>query len=134
MIVGFPGESEEDFAQTLALIEEVRYADIYSFVYSPRPGTQAAELPEEIGREQKQERLERLLHMQRRITLEINRSFVGTVQAVLVEGPGKRPGQVSGRADSGKTVNFIGSPGLVGSIVDIRIVAAYQNSLVGELN
>jgi len=133
MIVGFPGESEEDFEQTLALIEEVRYADIYSFVYSPRPGTQAAELPEEIGREQKQERLERLLLMQRRITLEINRSFVGSIQAVLVEGPGKRPDQISGRADSGKTVNFIGSPGLVGSIVDVRIMAAYQNSLVGEL-
>jgi len=133
MIVGFPGESEQDFQQTLALIEEVRYADLYSFVYSPRPGTQAAELAEEIGREQKQERLERLLQIQRRITLEINRSFTGSVQTVLVEGPGKRPGQVSGRADSGKTVNFIGPPGLVGSFVDVRIVAAYQNSLVGEL-
>jgi tRNA-2-methylthio-N6-dimethylallyladenosine synthase len=133
MIVGFPGETEEDFEQTLALIEEVRYADLYSFVYSPRPGTQAAELTEEISREQKQERLERLLLLQRRITLEINRAFAGTIQAVLVEGLGKRPGQVSGRADSGKTVNFIGNPGLVGSIVDVRIVAAYQNSLVGEL-
>lgn len=133
MIVGFPGETEQDFEQTLALIEEVRYADLYSFVYSPRPGTQAAELTEEIGREQKQERLERLLVLQRRITLEINSSFAGSVQPVLVEGLGKRPGQVSGRADSGKTVNFIGTPGLVGSIVDVRIVAAYQNSLVGEL-
>jgi len=133
MIVGFPGETEEDFEQTLALIEEVRYADLYSFVYSPRPGTQAAGLAEEISREQKQERLERLLLLQRHITLEINRSFTGTVQAVLVEGLGKRPGQVSGRADNGKTVNFIGNPGLVGSIVDVRIVAAYQNSLVGEL-
>jgi len=133
MIVGFPGETEEDFEQTLSLIEEVRYADIYSFVYSPRPGTKAAELKETLSREQKQERLERLLLLQRRITLEINRSFAGTVQAVLVEGLGKRPGQVSGRADSGKTVNFIGSPGLVGSIVDVRIIAAYQNSLVGEL-
>lgn len=133
MIVGFPGETGEDFEQTLALIEEVRYADIYSFVYSPRPGTQAAELAEKIGRDLKQERLERLLGLQRRITLEINSSFAGSVQSVLVEGLGKRPGQVSGRADSGKTVNFIGNPGLVGSIVDVRIVAAYQNSLVGEL-
>lgn len=133
MIVGFPGETEQDFEQTLALIEEVRYADLYSFVYSPRPGTKAAELAEELGREQKQERLERLLLLQRRITLEINSSFAGSVQSVLVEGLGKRPGQVSGRADSGKTVNFPGNPGLVGSIVDVRIVAAYQNSLVGEL-
>jgi tRNA-2-methylthio-N6-dimethylallyladenosine synthase len=133
MIVGYPGETEEDFEQTLALIEEVRYADLYSFVYSPRPGTKAAEVKEELSREQKQVRLERLLVLQRRITLEINRSFDGTVQSVLVEGLGKHSGQVSGRADSGKTVNFIGTPGLVGSIVDVRIVAAYQNSLVGEL-
>jgi tRNA-2-methylthio-N6-dimethylallyladenosine synthase len=133
VIVGFPGETEEDFEQTLSLIEEVRYADLYSFVYSPRPGTQAAELPETISRQQKQERLERLLLLQRRITLEINRSFNGSIQSVLVEGLGKRPGQVSGRADSGKTVNFIGTPDLVGSIVDVRIVAAYQNSLMGEL-
>jgi tRNA-2-methylthio-N6-dimethylallyladenosine synthase len=133
MIVGFPGETEEDFEQTLALIEEVRYADLYSFVYSPRPGTKAADLIEDIGKEQKLERLERLLTLQRRITLEINVSFKGSVQSILVEGLGKRPGQVSGRADSGKTVNFIGDPALVGSFVDVRISAAYQNSLVGEL-
>jgi len=133
MIVGFPGETEEDFEQTLGLIEEVRYADLYSFVYSPRPGTKAADFPEEIGRELKQERLERLLLLQRRITLEINRTFTGSVQSILVEGLGKHPGQVSGRADSSKTVNFIGNPVLIGSIVDVRIVAAYQNSLVGEL-
>jgi tRNA-2-methylthio-N6-dimethylallyladenosine synthase len=132
MIVGFPGESEADFEQTLALISEVRYADLYSFVYSPRPGTKAAELPEEISREQKQERLERLLKLQRQITFEINQSYLGSVQSVLVEGLGKRPGQVSGRADSGKTVNFTGNPALIGSFVEVRITAAYQNSLVGE--
>jgi tRNA-2-methylthio-N6-dimethylallyladenosine synthase len=133
MIVGFPGESESDFEQTLALIEEVRYADLYSFVYSPRPGTKAAEMTEEISREQKQERLERLLKIQRRITLEINRSFTGSIQTVLVEGLGKHPGQMSGRADNGKTVNFIGNPDLIGCFADVRIVAAYQNSLMGEL-
>jgi tRNA-2-methylthio-N6-dimethylallyladenosine synthase len=133
MIVGFPGESEDDFRQTLDLIEEVRYADLYSFVYSPRPGTKAAELTEELSKEQKQERLEQLLTLQRRLTLEINSSFTGTVQSILVEGLGKRPGQVSGRADSGKTVNFVGDPSLMGSFVDVRIVAAYQNSLVGEV-
>jgi tRNA-2-methylthio-N6-dimethylallyladenosine synthase len=73
------------------------------------------------------------LLLQRRITLEINRSFAGSTQSVLVEGLGKRPGQVSGRADSGKTVNITGNPGLIGSIVEAKIVAAYQNSLVGEL-
>jgi len=133
MIVGFPGETAEDFEQTLALVEEVHYADLYSFVYSPRPGTKAADLVEELSGSEKQERLERLLKIQRRITLEINSSFTGTVQSVLVEGPGKRPGQVSGRADSGKTVNIAGSPALIGSIAEVRIVAAYQNSLLGEL-
>ena len=133
MIVGFPGETEQDFQQTLAMIEEVRYADLYSFVYSPRPGTKSADLIDDISKELKLERLERLLVLQRRLTLEINGSFTGSVQSVLVEGMGKRPGQVSGRADSGKTVNFIGNPSLVGSFVDVRISAAYQNSLVGEL-
>jgi tRNA-2-methylthio-N6-dimethylallyladenosine synthase len=132
MIVGFPGETVEDFSQTMALVEEVRYADLYTFAYSPRPGTAAADFAEELNREQKQERLECLLNLQRRITLEINQSFVGTLQQVLVEGPGKRPGQISGRADSGKTVNFPGDQVLAGSFVDVRIVAAYQNSLVGE--
>ncbi len=133
MIVGFPGETDGDFEQTMDLIERVRYADLFSFVYSPRPGTQASGFPDSIGKEEKQERLERLLLLQRRLTLEINRSFIGTAQTILVEGPGKRDGQVSGRADCGKTVNLIGGQQLVGSFVDVRIVAAYQNSLVGEL-
>ncbi|GFE61280.1 tRNA (N6-isopentenyl adenosine(37)-C2)-methylthiotransferase MiaB [Geobacter sp. AOG2] len=133
MIVGFPGESEDDFEQTLTLMEEVRYADLFLFVYSPRPGTKAAELPEELSREQKVERLERLLALQRRITLEINKSYLGTIQEVLVEGEGKRPGQVSGKAESGRIVNFPGDPGLIGSFVPVRIVAAYQNSLLGQL-
>ena len=133
MIVGFPGESEEDFGQTLSLMEEVRYADLFYFVYSPRPGTRAAELPEELSREQKLERLERLQELQRRITREINESYLGTIQAVMVVGEGKRPGQVSGRADSGRIINFPGDQDLIGSFVTVRIVAAYQNSLLGEL-
>jgi len=133
MIVGFPGETEQDFEQTMALIEEVRYADLYSFVYSPRPGTQAAEFEDDISKEIKQKRLERLLDLQRRLTLEINTSFVGSRQSVLVEGLGKRKGQVSGRADSGKTVNITGDSALIGRFVDVMISAAFQNSLVGEL-
>jgi len=133
MIVGFPGETEDDFEQTLSLIEEVRYADLYSFAYSPRPGTKAAELPDDISKEVKLERLERLLVLQRRLTLEINRSFLHSIQTVLVEGLGKRDGQVSGRADNGKTVNFSGQADLIGTFVDVKISAAYQNSLVGEL-
>ena len=133
IIVGFPGETEQDFQQSLSLIEEVRYADLYSFAYSPRPGTKAAGFTDDISKEQKLERLERLLLLQRRLTLEINSTFKGSIQSVLVEGKGKLPGQVSGRADNGKTVNFIGDPALIGTFVDVRISAAYQNSLVGEL-
>jgi len=133
MIVGFPGESEEDFEQTLSLAEEVRYADLFIFVYSPRPGTRAAELSEELSREQKVERLERLLEMQKGITREISAAFLGTLQPILVEGEGKRPGQLSGRMESGRIVNFAGEPGLIGGFADVRIVKAYQNSLLGEL-
>lgn len=133
IIVGFPGETEQDFQESLSLIEEVRYADLYSFAYSPRPGTKAANFADDISKAQKLERLERLLLLQRRLTLEINATFKGSIQSVLVEGRGKRSGQVSGRADNGKTVNFIGDPALIGTFVDVRISAAYQNSLVGEL-
>jgi tRNA-2-methylthio-N6-dimethylallyladenosine synthase len=133
MIVGFPGETEADFQQTLALLEEVRYADLFLFVYSPRPGTTAAGLPDELTRKQKVERLEELLHLQKRITREISDSFLGTVQTVLVEGDGKRTGQVSGRMDSSRIVNFSGEPGLIGTFVDVRITKVYQNSLLGEL-
>jgi tRNA-2-methylthio-N6-dimethylallyladenosine synthase len=133
MIVGFPGETEDDFDQSLSLIEDVRYADLYSFAYSPRPGTRAAEMPDDVRKEVKLERLERLLVLQRRLTLEINKSFLNSKQTVLVEGLGKRDGQVSGRADNGKTVNFSGNSDLIGTFVDVKISAAYQNSLVGEL-
>ncbi len=131
IIVGFPGEGEEDFEQTLSLVEDVRYSDLFIFAYSPRPGTRAADLVEELGREQKVQRLERLLELQKRITREISESLLGTCQPVLVEGEGKHHGQVSGRLESGRIVNFPGDPGLIGSLVEVRIVKAYQNSLLG---
>lgn len=133
MIVGFPGETEEDFEQTLSLMEEVRYIDLFSFAYSPRPGTTAAEMADEIGREEKQRRLERLQHLQKRITMEVQSEYLGSMQSVLVEGEGKRPGQVSGRADNGRTVNFTGETNLIGKFVDVRIMKAFQNSFLGEL-
>ena len=133
MIVGFPGETEDDFEQTLSLMEKVRYMDVFSFAYSPRPGTRAADLVEELGREQKQIRLERLQNLQRRITLELGQSYLGTVQSVMVEGEGKRPGQISGKADSGRFINFLGDKNLIGSFVQVRVIAAYQNSLLGEM-
>ena len=133
MIVGFPGETEEDFRQTLSLMEEVRYADLFSFIYSPRPETAASRLSDPVGREVKQERLNRLLSLQREMTLEWNKSFVGSRQQVLVEGMSKRGDQLSGRSSGNRVVNFAGAPDLIGQVVDVRIVKAYQNSLLGEL-
>ena len=133
MIVGFPGETEEDFEQTLSLMEEVRYADLFSFVYSPRPGTKAAGIAEKLERKEKLQRLERLQELQRRYSLEKNQTYLGTIQNVLVEGEGKFPGQVSGKAGSGRIVNFAGASSLIGSFVDVKIVKVYQNSLLGEL-
>ena len=133
IIVGFPGEHNADFEQTLTLIEKVRYIDLFSFVYSERPGTKAAELNEELTRPQKIGRLERLIGMQKSITGEICRAYVGSVQKVMIDGEGKRPGQISGKADNGRIVNFTGDSSLIGSFVDVRIIQAYPNSLLGEL-
>ena len=133
MIVGFPGESDEDFDQTLSLMEEVRYADLFSFVYSPRPGTRAAETEETLTREEKLARLDRLQKLQSLHSRALHESLVGTVQSVMVEGVGKKPGQVSGRADNGKIVNFSGDTSLIGGFSNVTIIQAYQNSLLGEL-
>jgi tRNA-2-methylthio-N6-dimethylallyladenosine synthase len=133
MIVGFPGETEEEFEETLSLMEEVRYIDLFSFAYSPRPGTRAAKLAEDLNREEKQRRLERLQALQKRITLEIGNAYLGTTLTILVEGEGKRPGQVSGKADNGRTVNFIGDKSLIGRLVDVKIIQVFQNTLLGEL-
>jgi tRNA-2-methylthio-N6-dimethylallyladenosine synthase len=133
MIVGFPGESEEDFSQTLSLMEEVRYGDLFSFIYSVRPETKAAEFPDDISPLQKQERLGRLQALQRALTLERNKSFVGSSQQVLVEGFSKRGDQLSGRTSGNRVVNFAGNPSLTGSIVGVNITKAFQNSLFGEI-
>jgi tRNA-2-methylthio-N6-dimethylallyladenosine synthase len=133
IIVGFPGESDADFEQTLSLMEEVRYIDLFSFVYSSRPGTKAAELSDDLPRAEKMARLDRLMELQRRITGEISQTYIGSIVTVLVEGAGKLPGQVSGKADIGRIVNFSGDSSLIGSFADVRIIKAYPNSLLGEL-
>lgn len=133
IIVGFPGESDADFEQTLSLMEEVRYIDLFSFVYSPRPGTRAAELNDDLPRAVKMARLDRLMELQRRHTGEISTPYIGSVMNVLVEGEGKLPGQVSGKAGIGRIVNFTGDSSLIGRFVDVRIIKAYPNSFLGEL-
>ena len=133
MIVGFPGESEDDFAATLSLMEEVGYADLFSFKYSVRPGTKAADFSDEVAAPVKQERLERLQGLQRKMTLERNRSFVGSVQDVLVEGVSRRGDQLFGRTSGNRVVNFPGDRALIGRVVDVIVTRAFQNSLLGEL-
>ncbi|MCL2760934.1 MAG: tRNA (N6-isopentenyl adenosine(37)-C2)-methylthiotransferase MiaB [Desulfuromonadales bacterium] len=133
IIVGFPGETEEDFKETLALVEEVGYSDSYCFVYSPRPETKAAEMPDPVPKDEKQERLERLLELQRGLSKTHNMSLEGSVQKVLVEGSGGKTGQISGRTSGNRIVNFPGSAELVGNFVDVKIIRGYQNSLLGEL-
>lgn len=133
MIVGFPGESGAEFEDTLSMMEAVNYFDLFSFVYSPRPGTKAAELADDLSKQVKLERLERLQSLQLLHSRAHNEAYVGTVQQILVEGLAKREGQVTGRADSGRIVNFAGTPDLIGRLVDVRIVEGYANSLLGKL-
>jgi len=133
MIVGFPGETEAEFEETLSLMEEVRYFDLFSFVYSPRPGTKAAELTDDLPKEVKLARLDRLQKLQALHSRIHNEAYVGSTQQVLVEGLAKRHGQVSGRCDSGRIVNLAGSPALIGKLVDVKILEGYANSLLGEL-
>ena len=133
MIVGFPGESEADFQETLSLMEKVGFADLFSFIYSVRPGTGAAGFTDDVTRRDKQERLDRLQGLQRTTTYDINRSLVGTRQQVLVEGKSKRGDQLSGRISGNKIVNFAAEESLLGQLVEVTITRAYQNSLLGEL-
>lgn len=133
IIVGFPGETDADFEQTLSLMESVRYIDLFSFVYSPRPGTKAAEFNDDLPREEKMSRLDRLMELQRLITKEISKTYIGHTMSVLVEGAGRLPGQISGKADNGRIVNFSGDVSNIGRFVDVRITKAYPNSLLGEL-
>ena len=133
MIVGFPGESEADFRDTLSLMDVVGYADLFSFKYSVRPGTSAAGFADDVDGAVKQERLARLQELQRRMTLEANKGFVGSVQEVLVEGVSKRGGQLFGRTCGNRVVNFAGDPTLVGCSVRVEITRAFQNSLLGEI-
>jgi tRNA-2-methylthio-N6-dimethylallyladenosine synthase len=133
MIVGFPGETGKDFELTLSLMEEVQYADLFSFVFSARPETRAAGYTDNVTRLEKEKRLERLQSSQKRITLDRNKSFVGSIQEILVEGRSKREGQLFGRTSGNRIVNFTGDLLLIGKFVSARITKAYQNSLLGEL-
>ena len=133
-IVGFPGETAEDFEKTMKLINDVGFDASFSFVYSSRPGTPAAELPDDTPQELK---LERLMRLQKRIedlAQAVSMAMVGTVQRVLVEGLSKKDEtELAGRTDNNRVVNFVGNPRLMHSFVDVRIVSAMPHSLRGEI-
>lgn len=133
-IIGFPGETQQDFEQTMKLVADIGFDTSYSFIYSPRPGTPAAELPDNVSEEEKKQRLHTL---QQRITQQamgISREMVGTVQRILVESTSrKNVMELAGRTENNRVVNFAGSPELMGKFVDVEIVDVYASSLRGAL-
>jgi tRNA-2-methylthio-N6-dimethylallyladenosine synthase len=133
-IVGFPGETERDFEATLKLIDEVGFDQSYSFAYSRRPGTPAANLHDEVPASVASERLQRLQAAINANARRISEAMVGTVQRVLVEGPSARdPEELTGKTENMRNVNFPGHPRLIGQFVDLRITEARTNSLRGEV-
>jgi tRNA-2-methylthio-N6-dimethylallyladenosine synthase len=133
-IVGFPGETEADFQATLKLAREAEFDASFSFIYSPRPGTPAAELHDEVTKEEKLERLQRLQSQLKAQARAISERMVGSTQRVLVEGWSKKSGsELCGRTGNNRVVNFPGDAALHHSFVDVRITAALPHSLRGEL-
>ena len=132
-IVGFPGESDRDFADTLALVDKVGYASAYSFKYSPRPGTPAAGSEAQVPEAVKSERLEALQQLLNAQQFAFNKASEGRTMDVLIERPGGRPGQVGGRSPYMQSVNIDAAEDLVGRIVSCRIVEAKQNSIIGAV-
>lgn len=133
-IVGFPGETEADFAATLKLVEDIGFDQSFSFIYSQRPGTPAANLPDPVTMAEKKERLARLQALLDKQARAISKAMVGRVEQVLVEGPSrKNPQQLCGRTENNRVVNFDGPPRLVGHFVDIEITEALANSLRGRV-
>jgi len=133
-IVGYPGETDEDFEETLDLVRQVGYDSAYCFKYSARPGTPAADSDDNVPEAVKDERLQRLLTLMAELSVASLQRQLGTVQSVLVEKASlKNEGDLQGRTEDFKIVHFTGKPRLVGQLVDVRITQAYGQSLRGEL-
>ena len=133
LIVGFPGETEEEFMDTVSLVEEVRYDSAYTFIFSPRKGTKAADMPGQLDPAVASERIERLIAVQERITGEILAGMKGSVSRVLVEGVSRRrETQLTGKSERNINVNFNGDPSDIGRFVNVRITGAGSNTLRGE--
>lgn len=133
-IVGFPGETDQDFEHTMSLIREIGFDQSFSFIYSRRPGTPAAELPDDVPHAIKQQRLAYLQHTINDMSQRIGRGMVGTLQRVLVDRPSRKdPNEIAGRTENNRVVNFAGTHDLIGGFADVRITKALPNSLRGEL-
>jgi tRNA-2-methylthio-N6-dimethylallyladenosine synthase len=133
-IIGFPGETDQEFEETMAFVEEVGFDLSFSFIYSPRPGTPAADLPDDVPQEVKKQRLERFQNRINEMASNISKNMINTVQTVLVEGQSrKNPLQMQGRTENNRVVNFIAHPRLSGQFVDVLITEALPNSLRGRL-
>jgi len=133
-IIGFPGETDQDFEDTMNLIADIGFDQSFSFIYSKRPGTPAASYPDDVTMEIKKERLNILQARINQHAMDISRKMVGTVQSVLVEGPSrKNSDELCGRTGNNRIVNFAGDASLIGSFVNLNITRAFSNSLRGEL-
>ena len=133
-IIGFPGETAVDFQATMDLIESVGFDHSYSFVFSPRPGTPAADLEDNVPMAEKKQRLELLQQRIDAMSNAISQSMLGSLQRVLVEGPSRRDSkQLRGRTDNNRVVNFSGNHALIGNFITVKITEALPNSLRGEL-
>ena len=134
IMVGFPGETDADFADTLSLVEQVRYDSAFTFIYSPRKGTPATKMPDQVAEEVKKERIYQLIELQNKISLELNQRLCGKEFEVLVEGTSKNDAHLlSGKTRTAKTVVFPGSQDLVGQLVHVTITEAKTWSLIGEI-
>ena len=133
-IVGFPGETDQDFEDTMQLIEDIGFDQSFSFIYSRRPGTPAAELPDDVPLDTKKQRLARLQARINDMAAAISAGMVGSEQRILVEGPSKKdPADMAGRTENNRVVNFRGGHELIGRFVQVRITRAMPNSLRGDL-
>lgn len=133
-IVGFPGETAEDFEQTMKVIEQVNFDMSFSFIYSARPGTPAADLPDDVSEDEKKDRLYRLQQRINNQAMQFSRAMLGTEQRILVEGPSKKDiMELTGRTENNRIVNFQGTPDMIGKFVDVKITDVYTNSLRGEV-
>lgn len=137
-IVGFPGETQQDFDKLLQLVEEIEFDNSYSFLYSPRPGTPAANLKDDMSHEQKVERFQQLQDVLNRNIQQISQGMVGSVQRVLVESPSRKPGpdgsaEVMGRTECNRKVNFPAGEDLLGKFVNVQVTDAFPHSLRGRL-